>query len=46
MGEVGKMLKNEVIKEVDEEEVTYINPLSVASNIQGKLRLVLNISDG
>ena len=43
-GEVFKLLKNGVIEEVAKKELTCINPLSVASNKKGKLRLCLDLS--
>ena len=43
-GEVHKLLENGVIEEVAKVELTCVNPLSVASNRKGKLRLCLDLS--
>ena len=42
--EVFKLLENGVIEEVGIKDITCINPLSVASNKKGKLRLCLDLS--
>ena len=42
--EVEKLLKRRVIEEVNREEVACINPMSVASNREGKKRLCIDLS--
>ena len=42
--EVEKLLKRKVIEEVKREEVACINPMSVASNREGKKRLCIDLS--
>ena len=42
--EVRKLRSNEVIKEVGEDKVLFVNPMSVASNRKGKRRLCIDLS--
>ena len=42
--EVFKLLDNGVIEEVEKKDITCVNPLSVAANKKGKLRLCLDLS--
>ena len=42
--EVSKLLDNGVIEEVSKKDITCVNPLSVAANKKGKLRLCLDLS--
>ena len=42
--EVFKLLDNGVIEEVSSKDITCVNPLSVAANKKGKLRLCLDLS--
>ena len=44
IGEIRKLLTNEVIEEVTKGELVCINPMSIASNKKGKKRLCIDLS--